>query len=274
VEKVSVNEEDIRLLNELGFTRSQARVYLTLLKIGETDARTLFKKANITQPEVYRALDELQEKGLVEKEITVPLKFIATPIHFGLQMLMSQKMQQCKETQKKMKEFLRKNQSCPIKKPPIQKHKLIMLEGKDRLTHAIKLEHSNVQRTVDIITTLQRWLQILDFNFQDYLEALDKKVKYRVVIAKPTGKITFPENIQALLAKPCFELRLSEKPLKINAAIFDENKATINFFEGKALMESPIIWTNHPGFIQMCQDRFDRLWKSAEKYKIQNENNL
>ena len=138
----------------------------------------------------------------------------------------------------------------------------------------MKLEHNNVQRTVDIITTLQRWLQILDFSFQDYLGALDRGVKYRVVIAKPAGKITFPDNVQALLAKPGFELRLSEEALKINAAVFDENEATINFFEGKSLMESPIIWTNHPGFIQMCQDRFDRLWKSAEKCEIQNENNL
>jgi hypothetical protein len=138
----------------------------------------------------------------------------------------------------------------------------------------MKNEHDNVQRTVDIITTLQRWLQILDFCFQDYLEALDRKVKYRVVIAKSAGKITFPESIQALLEQPGFELRLSEEALKINAAVFDENEATINFFEGKTLMESPIIWTNHPGFIQMCKEHFDRVWNSAQEYKIQNENNL
>jgi sugar-specific transcriptional regulator TrmB len=252
----------------MGFTKTQAKVYLTLLNLGETDARTLYKKANMPQPEVYRALDELQRMGLVEKEISVPSKFIATPLQFGLQILMNQKMQECRVLQKMMKEFLRKKQSCPIKNPPKQEVKLILLEGKGKLMQTMKNEHDNVQRTVDIITTLQRWLQILDFCFQDYLEALDRGVKYRVVIAKPAGRITFPENIQALLAKPGFELRLREEPLKINAAVFDENEATINFFEGKSLMESPIIWTNHPGFIQMCQEHFDKVWKSSLKYKI------
>ena len=93
-------------------------------------------------------------------------------------------------------------------------------------------------------------------------------MQYRVVIEKPLGKITFQENIQTLLAKPNFELGLSEEPLKTNAAIFDGNEATINFFEGKPLKESPIIWTNHQSFIQMCQDNFDKVWKSSRKYEI------
>jgi sugar-specific transcriptional regulator TrmB len=241
VKQVSVNEEDIRLLNEVGFTRSQARVYLALLKIGETDARTLFKKANITRPEVYRALDELQKKGLVEKEIRVPLKFIATPMQFGLQMLLSQKVRQCKETQKNIKKFLRKNQSCLIKEPHKQEIKLIVLEGKDKLMQTIKRGHNNAQRSVDIISTLQRWSIILSYCFESYTKAFERKVHYRVIIEKPLGKITFQETIQTLLAKPDFELRFSKDPLKTNAAIFDDNEATINFFEGKPLTESPII---------------------------------
>jgi sugar-specific transcriptional regulator TrmB len=268
VNQVLIDEEDMRLLTEMGFTKTQAEIYLILLRLGETDVRTLSNKADKPNPEVYRTLNELQRKGLVEKEISAPSKFTATSLQFGLQMLMSQKERQFKETQKRMKEFLRKNQSCPIKKPPLQKRRIIVLEGKGKLMQTMKNEHDNVQRTVDIITTLQRWLQILDFCFQDYLEALDRGVKYRVVIAKPAGRITFPENIQALLAKPGFELRLSEESIKINSAVFDENEATINFFEGKSLMESPIIWTNHPGFIQMCQEHFDKVWKSSLKYKI------
>jgi sugar-specific transcriptional regulator TrmB len=217
---------------------------------------------------VYRVLDELQEMGLIEKTIALPYEFEAVPINDGIQILVAKKVEQVNAIQKKAKEVLQKSQSCALKPPSSEECKLVALEGKFRLMKTMKLEHNNVQRTVDVITTLSRWLQILDFCFQEFMEALDRGVKYRVVIAKPAGKITFPESIRVLLAQPGFELRLSEEPLKINAAVFDENEATVNFFEGKSLMESPIIWTNHPGFIQMCQDRFDRVWKSAEKYEI------
>jgi sugar-specific transcriptional regulator TrmB len=266
VNHLLIDEENMQLLTEMGFTKTQAEIYLILLRLGETDVRTLSNKADKPNPEVYRTLNELQRKGLVEKELSAPSKFTATPLQFGLQMLIIQKERQFKETQKRMKEFLRKNQSCPIK-TSIEKRKIIVLEGKGKLMQKMKNEHNNVQRTVDIITTLQRWLQILDFCFQDYLEALDRKVEYRVVIPKPAGEITFPESIQVLLDKPSFELRLREEPIKINAAVFDENEATINFFEGKSLMESPIIWTNHPAFIQMCEDHFDKVWKSAVHFE-------
>jgi sugar-specific transcriptional regulator TrmB len=258
----------------MGFTRTQAKIYLTLIKLGETDARTLFKKANMPQPEVYRILEELERKGLVEKEMTTPSKFIPTPLDLGLQILMNQKMRQCWELQKKMKDFLRKNQSCSIEASRDQERALIVIQGKERLMQTIKLEHDNVQRIVDIISTLQRWSQILEFCLEGYIRALDRKANYRVIIEKPIGKIDFQENIQLLLSKPNFELRLHKGPLKINAAIFDEMEATINFFEGKPLGESSIIWTNHPGFIQMCQDHFDTVWKSSQKYKITNEKNL
>ncbi len=70
-----LEEESIGLLTQLGFNITQAKLYLALSKLGEADARTLSKEANVPRPEVYRTLDELQKKGLVEKE---------SPHHTGL----------------------------------------------------------------------------------------------------------------------------------------------------------------------------------------------
>lgn len=259
---------DVQTLIEIGLTSNQAKLYLTLLRFGKLNVRNISHHSKVPRQEVYRVLDELREMGLIEKIITLPCEFKAVPLNDGMQILISQKADQFDAMQAKVKKILQKSQSCTLETPSDREYKLVLLDGKVRLMQTIKLEHDNVQRTVEIITTLQRWLQILDFSFQNYLKALDRKVKYRVIIEKPAGKIKFPENIQALLAKVSFELRLSKDPLKINAAIFDENEATINFFVGRSLNESPIVWTNHPSFIQMCQDHFDKVWKSAEKYKI------
>jgi sugar-specific transcriptional regulator TrmB len=200
-----------------------------------------------------------------------PHQSISTPIQLGLQILMNQKVEQCKCVQRKIKTFLRKKQTCSIETPNKREHKLVVIEGKNRLMQTIKLEHNNAQKSVDIISTLQRWSQILDSCLESYLKALDRKVHYQVVIEKPLGKISFSERIQSLLSKPNFELKLSEAPLTNNVAIFDDNEATINFFQGKPLGQSPIIWTNHPGLIQMCRDHFGNVWKSSREYKIQKE---
>jgi sugar-specific transcriptional regulator TrmB len=101
-----IEGEEIQLLMDIGFTKTQAKLYLTLLKLEEADGRALSEKANVPRPEVYRTLSELEKKGLVEKEISTPYRFKATPLNFGLQILMSQRAQQFKEVQEKKRKRL------------------------------------------------------------------------------------------------------------------------------------------------------------------------
>jgi hypothetical protein len=109
------------------------------------------------------------------------------------------------------------------------------------------------------------------FSLGNYMKAVNRGVNYRVVLESPGFDVAFQEGVQALLARPGFELRLSRGPLATNAAIFDDKEVTINFFQGKPIGESPIIWTNHPSFIQMCKDHFKQIWKSAQEHKLTEE---
>lgn len=268
------DKEETLLFTQVGFTKTQAKIYLTLLRLKEPDAKTLSKAANVPKPEVYRTLKELQKMGLAENQITKPIKYTATPLHFGLQILMTQKVQQHNKMQSEIKRFLRSHQSCQLAILQEKEYKLSMVEGKQRLTQIIRQQHDKVQRSVDILSTMQRWMQIVDLCRINYEKELDRGVKYRIVIQQNGERNDFRENLQALMARPNFDLKLSCDPLTTNAAIFDDKEATINYFQGKPLGESPIIWTNHPSFIRMCRDHFDKVWKSSQEYKIQNRNYL
>jgi sugar-specific transcriptional regulator TrmB len=260
-----IEVEDIRVLSELGFTKNQAILYLSLLKLEEADVRRLFEETNIPRSEVYRILKELQKKGIVEKRITTPYRYTPTPLHLGLQLMIIQRIQRCKEIQVKTKDFLRKHQSKKTEMLSKQSHQLIMVEGRERLMQIIKNQHENVERNVNILTTLPRWLQILHFCFENYEKNLGRGVKYQVVLKAQDSEILSHENIQTLLKNKNFKLKLSETPLETNAAIFDDKEVTVNFFPSQPLAESPLIWTNHPSFISMCQDHFEAIWKKAHK---------
>jgi sugar-specific transcriptional regulator TrmB len=91
------NKEETLLLTQVGFTTTQAKIYLTLLQLKEPDAKAVSKTADVPKPEVYRTLNELQKMGLAERQITKPIKYLATPLQFGLQILMAQRVQQCKK---------------------------------------------------------------------------------------------------------------------------------------------------------------------------------
>ena len=254
------------LLCQLGFTNAQADLYLLLLRIGRSDARSLSNNSDVARSALYRTLGELQKMGLVEKELSLPNKFKATPIEYGLQILMIQKTKEFEQFKAKTKKFLRKAQAFQEESIAEEEYKLIMIEGKERIIQRMRLEHDSVQREVNILSTPNRWIQILEFCSENYQRALERKVNYRVVIEKPEREFDFPEEVQSFLAKPNFELRFSQGYLSSNAATFDGKEATFSFLRSKALMDSPIIWTNHPSFLSMCNDHFEKVWTQSEKY--------
>jgi hypothetical protein len=144
-----------------------------------------------------------------------------------------------------------------------------MVENKERILQIMNSQHKNAQQSIDILSTFQRWLHIVDHCFENYKKALKRNVKYRIVVDKPEKKMCFPEKLQFLLKHPNFQLKLSGKSLRNDLAIFDGREATFNFIPSKSLKESPVIWTNHPSFVLMAQDHFAKVWKSAHEYKFE-----
>ena len=56
---------DTKLLEDIGLTEGETKVYLALLEIGLTTTGALVKKAGISASKVYLILDRLAKKGLV-----------------------------------------------------------------------------------------------------------------------------------------------------------------------------------------------------------------
>lgn len=54
-----------KLLEEIGFTKGEIKVYLALLKLGETTTGKIIEEAQISSGKIYEILDKLAKKGLV-----------------------------------------------------------------------------------------------------------------------------------------------------------------------------------------------------------------
>ena len=259
-------ESEIDFLIQLGLTKTQAKVYLTLLRLDPAKARTIYKNTNVPRPEVYRSLDELQKLGLVEREIAKPFVFHTPPLELCIQILMAKRNQEHREFQNKAKEFLQKIQAA--KKPRTENHeyKILMIEGIKRIEMLVKRQHQGARKEVNVVTTSTRWLHIMHFCFEDYIAALERGVNYRVFVQDTQEHLKNKKDVQKLMLYSNFELKVGREPLKTNMAVFDQIEVTINFFPSEPLNKSPLIVTCHPSFILMAQDHFDKVWKSARKY--------
>jgi sugar-specific transcriptional regulator TrmB len=60
-----MNQKIIEGLAQIGLTKTETKVYLTLLELGEALTGTIASKANLYRKNVYDALNNLHKKGLV-----------------------------------------------------------------------------------------------------------------------------------------------------------------------------------------------------------------
>ena len=66
---------DTTLLEELGLTKNESKVYLALLELGSTAAGPLIKKIGMHRAAVYDIIDLLTGKGLVSYVIKANRKY-------------------------------------------------------------------------------------------------------------------------------------------------------------------------------------------------------
>jgi len=66
-----------KLLEEIGLTKGEIRVYFTLLKVGETTTGKIIEEAQISSGKIYEILDKLIKKGLVSFIIKEKTKYFS-----------------------------------------------------------------------------------------------------------------------------------------------------------------------------------------------------
>ena len=66
-----------QLLEEIGLTKGEIKVYLTLLKLGETTTGKIIEEAQISSGKIYEILEKLIKKGLASFIIREKTKYFS-----------------------------------------------------------------------------------------------------------------------------------------------------------------------------------------------------
>lgn len=97
---------DTILLEELGLTKNEIKVYLALLEVGSTPAGPLIKKMGMHRAAVYDIIDLLTDKGLVSYVIKANRKYFEAQDPNRLLEYLESKKQDLISKEEKLKKFL------------------------------------------------------------------------------------------------------------------------------------------------------------------------
>jgi len=94
--------KDISVLEELGLTVSESKVYLALLEKGSTTKGPLVESSKVASSKIYELLDKLIEKGLASYSVKAGIKYFEAAPPKRLMDYMKEKKSKLKEQEEKL----------------------------------------------------------------------------------------------------------------------------------------------------------------------------
>jgi len=258
--------EELELLEKLGLTNRQARVYLALLKTNNRKAKTIADISQINRQEIYRLLDDLQQIGLIQKHLSIPTTYDATPITDTIKILLTQKTNELTTIKQKTKQITKKLQNYTPTPNQYTEHTCIgtIFEGdKGKKYHqAINTAY----QTIDIITNWKRFKQLTTLFESQLQKALKNNLTLRILTEKPQNQ-PLPNwiinNQQTTKKHHQIQLKILPTTSPVIITIFDQKTATIPFHQNINLTKGPHLWTTNPMLIALSQTYFNNIWTTT-----------
>jgi len=271
---MDVEEEATQILNRLGLTSSQAKVYITLLKLEEATAKTISNNSKVARQEVYRVLVELEEKSLVERIISVPTEFKAVSIENGLSFLIGERKKELSEIQKeankvslKIRSFLKPKEN-KVGTPQKGASEFVLIPESKALLLRMERAVEATLNSIEVVHPKESFLQVL-FNLSDkFKEALERGVKIRCLINEPLDMNSWSATVQTIAENPLFEIRILSESPKENFWIYDEKEVLVSTCSIHDYKHFPVLWTTSTPLIGISENYFNAMWKKAAKNKI------
>jgi len=262
---LNVEDEAVQTLMGLGLTFCQAKVYLALVPNGSCTAKTISRISKVTRQDIYRIMPKLQKLGLVQKTLSIPTEWKATPIDDGLAILLERKKKQLSKIQEKTTNLLsnfRKHNKRTERKEEVPEF-VILPEGK---THRrwITKKIGESQTSNDIFITLKIFRNIVYNEFEQLKKLLKRGVKFRYIIYSLDGTKNEIELDPYLKKNPSFQVRYISNTPMAATVVFDKKEVVFSNPTSN-LCASPKLWSNNPNFVTLIQNYFETTWKTARK---------
>ncbi|HIH42587.1 TPA: hypothetical protein HA246_03000 [Candidatus Woesearchaeota archaeon] len=238
------------LFKELGLTTNEIKVYLTLLKTGETQAGKITEASGIHRRNVYDSIERLIQKGLVSYVLINRKKFFKATEPERLLTILDERKQMLDKKRQQIVDLIPKLEALE-QHPELEVSFFKGVEG-------IKTIFEDIVRTGKDYVGYGPGGQIekiLKYYLNHYMEEMTKKkMKRRLIyneLSKKTGFVKYPNEVIKFLP----EKFSSHAALRIFG-----NKTAILFLSEQL----PVgILINNKGIADGYRKYFEALWETA-----------
>lgn len=265
----SKRSELIDNLVHYGLTPIQAQVYLTLLKLGISTAKSISRTSDLHRVDVYRALRHLRKFGIVEEKLGNPSQFISIEPNQALRILL--------ETKRRVIEDLHSMENVFSKQ-------LFEFAAEDRIGLPTDNDENHGEMFIKVIWGEQQYRrlekiigsskrEVLTVFSPVVMRMLDQTripelVMGRLVEGVEIRSLTtiIPENLdQAIRYSKIVNLRhIALPPSQLRYTIVDDRELILPVgVPPRSSSEGTVLWSNANVLISALKRDFNQLWENA-----------
>jgi HTH-type transcriptional regulator, sugar sensing transcriptional regulator len=252
-----MNIMNTKLLEQIGLTQGETKVYLTLIKLGETKTGPLAREAEVSSSKVYKILDRLIKKGLAGHVIKGKIKYFSALEPKRILEYMDKREQEEKEKKELIKKLI---PELELSQKSAKQPEAVVYNGVKGVTNFFRniLDELNKGEEYYVIgaTYGENIPGIREFFHNYHKERSSKGIKVKMLANYETKG-----NIEKTTQKIA--------DIKYLPSHFTSNMQ-ITFYKNKAFIA---IWSENPtGFlmenieaVKSFKSYFETLWKIAKK---------
>jgi sugar-specific transcriptional regulator TrmB len=264
----------VETLNQLGLSHLESKIYLALCKYQDLSTKTISRLTKTPQPDTYRVLAKLQEKGLVEKIIKRPAKFKIVPCDKGINSLLERKKAEFVDLEKNTKLSLSSLKERTITESgENQGLQFVLIPQREAVVDKIRVAIDRARKSVDLFLSWKRFLPGMTVTFAENVEKAWKRgVRFRIVVENPSTAEEAEQAMQISGKSPFCKIRFLRGFPKTVIGTYDKKEVFIIVNPKESLLGSPALWSNSQSLISLVKDYFDFLWlTSIEEPEISTE---
>ncbi|MHA2359755.1 MAG: MEDS domain-containing protein [Candidatus Thorarchaeota archaeon] len=260
-------DDSIKTLSDFGLTPYEAKIYITIVKLGLTTASKIAKVAEIRREEVYRTLPKLENAGLVERVLGRPVKVKALPIEDALSILVNRKEEEARReirdlTEKREKLLETFQEGILDTQVNEESAHFTLISERDAVSKKIKSLIGRSRNAVDFVDSFENAFRFV-LTYSDSLnDAMTRNVDVRIITEHPDRADLIPDALRKHVPENTFTIRYCED-LPSHYVLFDNQQTLITTTAGSTLTESKFLWTDDPSLVGIIQRDFDELFRTS-----------
>jgi sugar-specific transcriptional regulator TrmB len=253
----------------LGLTPNQAKVYQTILTLGNTAVGQIAKASSVRREDVYKVLPALEKMGLVEKLLGKPVMIRATPVAGALASLILDEKVKSDERIASMKTKFQALSNAkwiqPIVNDDGESLYALIPEGKAVIAKFSSLI-VNLKSDIFWLAKLKEVAHVTSLLSVEIEEAVKNGVKVTAIIEGVRPDESQIKQIQHTMNLKSSFIRVHQQPLN-QFAVFDSKEAMISTNKESESGETSALWTTDANLVGVLIGYFETAWRESEELK-------